>query len=146
MPEIKTEDAPLKLEPQLRALTALKWPYAEDDEKMFEDPLTRNDPKQLRTAHYENLATSPRLREILSEPRLRTLLVRLDALNERDRAHALETLLTDEPDATGFEPEDARVFRVFAKEVEESNRRVDAAARRERLGLDWDDDEAGERP
>jgi hypothetical protein len=42
-------------EQRLRALTTLKWPYTGDEDSSFVDPLTRNDPKQLRTAHYEAL-------------------------------------------------------------------------------------------
>ena len=37
----------------LRSLTTLKWPYTGDDDTSYIDPLARNDPKQLRTAHYE---------------------------------------------------------------------------------------------
>ena len=48
--------------PQLRSLTTLKWPFVEDEDKSFEDPLTRNDPKRLRTAHYEGIGACIALR------------------------------------------------------------------------------------
>lgn len=37
----------------LRPLTSLKWPYIAGEEPAYPDPLERNDPKPLRTRHYE---------------------------------------------------------------------------------------------
>ena len=80
------------------------------------------------------------MREILANPRLRTLLTRLDALGEREREQALELLIgatEPGPRDRAFDEEDVRVFQEFAKAVEDSNSAVDKKARRERLGLDY---------
>lgn len=37
----------------LKPLSSLKWPYIADEEPIYPDPLERNDPKPLRTRHYE---------------------------------------------------------------------------------------------
>jgi hypothetical protein len=75
---------------------------------------------------------------------LRTLLARLDALADRDRETALQLLVgTTEQrrfDAR-FDDEDAKVFREFAKAVEDHIGETEQKARRERLGLDWDVDQ-----
>jgi len=78
----------------------------------------------------------------------------LDALNDRDREQALEQLVgTSEPRpghpqqsryqhrAVTFEDEDVRLFREYAKEVEEQIGNVEKKEQRERLGLDWDPEE-----
>ncbi|KAH7103798.1 hypothetical protein BKA62DRAFT_768191 [Auriculariales sp. MPI-PUGE-AT-0066] len=130
----------------LRSLATLKWPYAGDEDVSYIDPLARNDPKQLRTAHYEAMATSPKLRTILADARLRTLLARLDALSNFDRERALELLIgTREPrpgpHSISFEDDEVRLFRAFAQEVESQIGDADKKAQRERLGLDWDMEE-----
>ncbi|KAJ3837405.1 hypothetical protein F5878DRAFT_622465 [Lentinula raphanica] len=53
----------------LKPLTSLKWPYiAESEEPAYPDPLERNDPKPLRTKHYEAIATSREVRKALFTP------------------------------------------------------------------------------
>ncbi|KAJ3966741.1 hypothetical protein EV361DRAFT_547226 [Lentinula raphanica] len=60
-------DAPHSI--PLKPLTALKWPYiAEGEEPAYPDPLERNDPKPLRTKHYEAIATSREVRKALFTP------------------------------------------------------------------------------
>ncbi|KXN90871.1 hypothetical protein AN958_03525 [Leucoagaricus sp. SymC.cos] len=64
--------------PPLRSLTSLKWPYV-PEESAFPDPLKRDDPKDLQLRQYEAIATSPRIREILSKhENLSVLLTSID--------------------------------------------------------------------
>ncbi|WOO81494.1 uncharacterized protein LOC62_03G005017 [Vanrija pseudolonga] len=71
----------------LRPLTSLKWP-PEPDESIFTDPLKRDDPKPLRQAELERIATSAPLRELLAEPALIKVLSALDTLPTLKARHA----------------------------------------------------------
>ncbi|RSH83215.1 uncharacterized protein EHS24_006882 [Apiotrichum porosum] len=73
--------------PPLRALAGLRWP-PEPDASVFQDPLKRDDPKPLRHAELERIATSAPLRELLTHPALTKVLAALDALPTPNARHA----------------------------------------------------------
>ncbi|KAJ3808069.1 hypothetical protein F5876DRAFT_46802 [Lentinula aff. lateritia] len=89
----------------LKPLSSLKWPYIADEEPIYPDPLERNDPKPLRTRHYEAIATSPEVRKALLVPStvsgqpdqpnmtLRALLVSIDKLSGVGRERAIQCAL-----------------------------------------------------
>lgn len=82
------------------------------------------------------------MRELLANSRLRTLLARLDALNDRDREDALQILIGATelgPREAPFEEDDVKLFTEFARVVEERISETDKRAHRERLGLAWQD-------
>ncbi|KAJ3864560.1 hypothetical protein EV359DRAFT_40784 [Lentinula novae-zelandiae] len=89
----------------LKPLSSLKWPYIADEEPIYPDPLERNDPKPLRTRHYEAIATSQEVRKALLVPSvvsgqpdqpnmtLRALLVSIDKLSGVGRERAIQCAL-----------------------------------------------------
>ncbi|KAH7875905.1 uncharacterized protein C8R40DRAFT_1043777 [Lentinula edodes] len=91
--------------PSLKPLSSLKWPYIADEEPIHPDPLERNDPKPLRTRHYEAIATSQEVRKALLVPStvsgqpdqpnmtLRALLVSIDKLSGVGRERAIQCAL-----------------------------------------------------
>jgi len=111
---------------------------------MFVDPLTRDDPKPLNHAQYLSIATSPKIRSLLSQnPRLPLILRSLDSLSPNfSRVGALETILGV---ATGrteqirldngeyMDMDDLQVMKEFAEEVENAVRKPGD------LGLAWED-------
>lgn len=72
---------------KLKRLTELKWPPP-PDESIFTDPLKREDPKPLRPAELERIATSAELRALLANPTLRAVLAALDAFQSPKSRHA----------------------------------------------------------
>ncbi|KAI9447161.1 hypothetical protein F5148DRAFT_1252331 [Russula earlei] len=84
-----------KIRPEvaLRPLTSLKWPYV-PEESAYPDPLKRDDPKPLRTAQYEAIATSPAVRAALEgHPRMKEVLRTMDGLSGSAREEALQASL-----------------------------------------------------
>ncbi|KAF9451881.1 hypothetical protein P691DRAFT_756880 [Macrolepiota fuliginosa MF-IS2] len=123
----------------LRPLTSLKWPYV-PEELAYPDPLKRDDPKDLQLRQYEAIATSPKIREILSKhENLPALLTSVDKLRGIEREQALHKALgVTPPDIDGWrkstEPsEDVLALRELAEVVEAAIRGGDESA----LGLDW---------
>ncbi|KAL0579985.1 hypothetical protein V5O48_001988 [Marasmius crinis-equi] len=133
--ELSEEHEPLK------PLSSLRWPYV-PEEPAYPDPLTRDDPKPLQLRHYESIATSEAIRNILKDnPNLPALLKSIDNLKGPEREDALQRALGVQApsiggDATKIEiTEDVLALRAFAEAIE-------AAVRGERsgaLGLDWGD-------
>ncbi|WVW84496.1 hypothetical protein I302_106530 [Kwoniella bestiolae CBS 10118] len=82
--------------PHLKPLTSLLWP-PEPDSSIFTDPLQREDPKPLRREELLRIATSPTLRNLLSNPLLPRLLHTLDSLPSKSRHTALSKLLGLDP-------------------------------------------------
>ncbi|KLT45509.1 hypothetical protein CC85DRAFT_299571 [Cutaneotrichosporon oleaginosum] len=60
---------------------------------VFTDPLRRDDPKPLRPAELERIATSQPLRDLLAEDKLTRILAVLDGMPARARHDALARLL-----------------------------------------------------
>ncbi|KAE9399482.1 hypothetical protein BT96DRAFT_920130 [Gymnopus androsaceus JB14] len=141
----------------LKPLTSLKWPYIAGEEPAYPDPLERNDPKPLRTRHYEAIATSPAVRKALFSPsttpgvpdqpnlRLRALLTSIDKLSGVEREQALQRGLEvgDGRINIGFSTqagaqdelsEDALALRALAEAIEGAVRGNGT----QELGLDWD--------
>ncbi|KAF8439989.1 hypothetical protein L210DRAFT_3621608 [Boletus edulis BED1] len=139
-PDPKPNDSSLPPDPQPpRSLTTLRWPYVPDT-SAYPDPLTRDDPKPLQMNQYEVIATSPKIRTLLTNPRLCTLLTTIDAQRGAEREEALQRALGVNSrllknDDVGVElDEDTKVLRAFAEAIEEAVR----GGREDVLGLDWD--------
>ncbi|ESK88303.1 hit-type zinc finger protein [Moniliophthora roreri MCA 2997] len=121
----------------LRPLTSLKWPYV-PEEPAYPDPLERDDPKPLQLRHYEAIATSQRIRTILSNNlNLRATLRDIDRLKGSEREEALQKALgVHELDRRDGEVnEEMLVLREFAEVIEAAVRGDNADA----LGLRWGD-------
>jgi len=136
-----TEDE-LKAKPGLRSLTSLNWPYV-PEESAYPDPLKRDDPKPLQLHHYEAIATSPAIRQVLlAHPHLLAVLSSIDNLRGRDREQALQRALrVTDPDITeqpkslpaGEPDENVLALRALAEAVETAVRGNKEGV----LGLDW---------
>ncbi|KAF9449186.1 hypothetical protein P691DRAFT_728376 [Macrolepiota fuliginosa MF-IS2] len=147
--ETKARDVPVGLPSQpslgpgtcenLRPLTSLKWPYA-PEESAYPDPLKRDDPKDLQLRQYEAIATSPKIREVLSKhENLPALLTSVDKLRGIEREQALHKALgVTPPDIDGWRKptelsEDVLALRELAEVVEAAIRGGNESA----LGLNW---------
>ncbi|EKM80551.1 hypothetical protein AGABI1DRAFT_98714 [Agaricus bisporus var. burnettii JB137-S8] len=132
------EDAP-KL---LRPLTSLNWPYIPES-SAFPDPLKRNDPKDLQLRQYEAIATSSKIRSILStHENLPDLLTSLDNLRGPEREEAIQKALQVTPrdidrwNRSRELGEDTLALRELAEAVEAAIRGNSESSG---LGLDWGD-------
>ncbi|THV05384.1 hypothetical protein K435DRAFT_790202 [Dendrothele bispora CBS 962.96] len=139
-PSSSIEDETLEEPEPLRPLTSLKWPYV-PEESAYPDPLARDDPKPLQLRHYEAIATSPAIRQVLtSHPNLPDILTSIDQLRGIDRDRALQRALgvtapeiVDQSKGAQVE-QDVLAVRAFAEAVEA----VVRADKQDVLGLDWD--------
>ncbi|TIB72612.1 hypothetical protein E3Q23_03336 [Wallemia mellicola] len=76
----------------LRPLHTLRWPE-EPDEKLFQDALSRNDPKPLRRNEIFAIATNEKIRDLFKTyPNLKNLLKELDKI-EIDGSRNREVIL-----------------------------------------------------
>ncbi|KXN90869.1 hypothetical protein AN958_03523 [Leucoagaricus sp. SymC.cos] len=128
--------------PPLRSLTSLKWPYV-PEESAFPDPLKRDDPKDLQLRQYEAIATSPKIREILSKhENFSVLLTTIDKLRGNAREEALQKALgVTPPDIDDWRKpkefsEDMLALRELAEAVETAIRGGNDTA----LGLNWEEE------
>ncbi|KAF9058309.1 hypothetical protein BDP27DRAFT_1303912, partial [Rhodocollybia butyracea] len=139
--------------PALKPLTSLRWPYIADDEPAYPDPLQRNDPKPLRTRHYEAIATSAAVRKAhftpspipghpdLPNTALRNLLISIDKLSGIERERALQRALGSTHPHSHSQPEvseDVLALRALAEAIEGAVRDKDGKDGKGTLGLDWD--------
>ncbi|KAI0250123.1 hypothetical protein BJV78DRAFT_1221269 [Lactifluus subvellereus] len=145
-----SEDDETAKEVPLRPLTSLKWPYV-PEESAYPDPLKRDDPKPLRMAQYEAIATSHAVRAALTgHPKLKDTLRSVDRLRGSAREEALQACLgVSRSDVTtpggggiGTAMEMGGIRVGEEKEaMRELAEAIEAAVRRNRedaLGLDWD--------
>lgn len=78
--------------PTLRPLHSLRWPE-EPEEKIFDDALSRNDPKPLRRSEVFSIATNKDIRRLFTTyPNLRSVLARLDSI-EIDGSRSREIII-----------------------------------------------------
>ncbi|KAL4249033.1 hypothetical protein ABKN59_007315 [Abortiporus biennis] len=140
-------------EPPLHPLTSLKWPYI-PDQPAYPDPLKKYDPKVLTLDQYEKIATTQKIRHILStHPRLKPLLTSINSLRGEDREEALQRALGVTTSSSnhnqlvregelGIEgigivgEEEMKALRELAEAVESVVRGQDGNGA---LGLDWGD-------
>jgi len=137
------DDPPLEDPKPLRPLASLKWPYV-PEESAYPDPLKRDDPKTLQLHHYEAIATSPAVREILADNAgLQRLLSSVDGLRGVAREEALQRALgVSTADLRDFSQptevsDDVGVLRRLAEAIEACVRGEQQGV----LGLNWDANE-----
>ncbi|KAJ3555836.1 hypothetical protein NP233_g12112 [Leucocoprinus birnbaumii] len=142
VPPVDGTSEPVPGSSKLRPLTSLKWPYV-PEESAFPDPLKRDDPQDLQLRQYEAIATSGKIREILSKhENLPALLTSIDELRGAERELALQKALgVTPPDIDDWRKpeelsEDVLALRALAEAVETAIRGGNGAG----LGLSWGDE------